>query len=78
MKRSELREIIREELKLIQEHRSAGNTVKDLINLLKKFPSDWEVKYHERGGMFDSRITRGYQSAYDKKRDNNIVTISNE
>lgn len=49
--------------------------VKELIKRLKKMPEDYTVFFHEKGGVFDSRVTRVDIDHYDKKNGRERVTL---
>lgn len=49
-------------------------TVKSLIEELKKFPEDHKVEFYERGGCYNTQVSKAYISRYD--RDHNVDTVT--
>ncbi len=49
--------------------------VEELIKQLQKMPQEADVYMYQRGGVFDCPIEKATQTDYDKRNNNNRVTI---
>lgn len=52
-------------------------TIKELKAELDKFPEDYEIIFHEKGSVHDTKINRVYEHNYDKAQKKKKITLTN-